>query len=170
MPDLKTELQEKVLPVFQSLKFDDDDGTQETHVVEPEKAYSRKGPNPTVSITTFDFIKANPAKYTSAQVGRELAKAGYNADSVASLISQMLRIDSLGRDTHHRLYAIGDARKALPPGGARHKQGHTKVPASKPAPAQPTTPARPATIDLEALTLRQLRDLYNELKTLFGDR
>jgi hypothetical protein len=157
MSDLRTELQEKVLPAFQSLKFDDE-GPQELHVVEPKKVHHNKDRKPSVSTEVFEFLKANPAKYTAAQVSRKFGARGYKTGSVAALASQMVRSGSLRSGAGGLLSVVGEARGPLPDRRANKRQ--------KPVPKRALTTG----VDLESMTLRQLRELYNELKALFGER
>jgi hypothetical protein len=174
MPDLRTELQKKVLPVFKAQSLDtfkfDDEG--EVHTDTPP---APPPPPPVISkgVTqaTFHLVKHNPNKYTMAEVTRTLGSRGYKKPSVASLVSQMLRAGAIAKDPSARLYAIDDVLRTLPASGKRKpktaepiKQQHTKVPA-KPAPEKPALP-----INIDDLTLGQARAIYNELRALFGDR
>jgi hypothetical protein len=168
MPDLRTELRTKVLPVFKpqsldSLKFDDGDDEHDDTPTQP--AVVSKG----VTQATFQLIKDNPNTHTMAEATRLLGARGYKKASVASLLSQMHRAGAVSKDPAGRLYAIDTVLRKLPAGGKYKrktagptKRGHTKVPAQKPAPELPIN------IDVESMTLREARALYNELKKIFG--
>ena len=74
-----------------------------TPVAQPEE--SNKGKNlvtTNVSRATFNYVRDNPHK-TKVEITNELSKQGYNASSVSTLVSQMVRGDIAVADDEGRV-------------------------------------------------------------------
>jgi hypothetical protein len=103
MPDIKTALEKALAQTVNAWAADDE--AQQTIQPPKEQAVPKQYFQTTNNVTrvTFDFVRNNPAM-TRTEVGKELAKQGFNNKSVSSLLGQMLRQGML-RETNKLLYA-----------------------------------------------------------------
>lgn len=108
MPDIKTALQAALAKTATEWAADD----EAHHKLEPKqeqpvttaKAYFSVTNN--VCRTTFEFVRDNPGM-TRVEIAKELAKQGFNAKSVSSLLGQMLR-QELMRENGKLLYTTSN--------------------------------------------------------------
>lgn len=167
MPDLQSELS-KVINEWEAPA-----PAQETKM--PTHYFA---PSNNVTRATFNYIRDNAGTTRVATIAA-LTKQGYKANSVSSIMTQMMR-QGLVRETNGSVFAAqseytplksGKARQSFP--AKRVVRPRTAAPAAKPTPTKAPTPAAPTTKLsaaqlLETLSIVQARELYDELKKIFG--
>jgi hypothetical protein len=124
-----------------------------------------------VSRRTFNHIKENPY-CTTEDVCSALAKQGLKRTSVSSLIGQMCKQGIVAKDQRTGwLQAVATdytplkKRLMLPQQTPRK----VKVQQKNMTPTLGIATITPQTNLLDTLTIRQARNLFNELKTIFGE-
>lgn len=124
---------------------------------------------------TFDYVK-NHAGTTATEAATALVKRGYKHSSVTSLMAQMVRQGMMRKDGF-KYFTIKDEYAPLK-GKYKEKKlaklakeqgGIATLPKVKPV-AAPAVVATPTARDIvDTLTLREARELYNELYKYFGE-
>lgn len=126
-----------------------------------------------VTRVTFDYVKNNPGT-TAAQAAAALMKQGYKLSSVTSVMAQMARGGSM-RKEKYKYFVVGNEYTPIK---AWKKSDRTLKKAEKVAESVKTLEklaetAKPkATITVQSIvenmTMREARELYNELGKYFG--
>ena len=174
MPDLKSEMS-KVLDAWEQ----DDQQTQEKQVQNTLLQIFK--PTNNVSRETFNYIRDNPNK-NSGEIRAELAKRGFNAGSVGSLITQYVKQGFAKRDDNGRYATIvpeytplKSTKKFRSEGKRTNKivQIKSKSPSAGIAALKvDTTPKVKPSWDvdtvLDTMSIVQARTLYDALKKIFG--
>jgi hypothetical protein len=132
-----------------------------------------------VTRETFNHVKDNPGQ-TRSQAVQALEKRGFLPKSTTSLLSQMVRQDTL-REVRGLLYAQADEYRPLKSTKAKAPEVVAEKPVVKPVAkkAAPVAEAKPepapqinAAWDAETLlnnlSIKQARALYDELRKIFG--
>ena len=144
---------------------------------EPKPTENKPMPTKTFHVTnnvcreTFNHVKTNPG-CTATEAGHALLSRGFKPASVTSLMAQMAIQGMLRRDKF-KYYATANEYTPLKSKKAWAKQsGIAALPKAKPK-VNPVvvnqTATKPTAQSLiETLTLREARDLYNELGKYFG--
>jgi hypothetical protein len=147
---------------------------------EPEPTENKPMPKQIFHVTnnvcreTFNHVKTNPG-CTATEAGTALLSKGFKPASVTSLMAQMAIQGMLRRDKF-KYYAVANEYTPLKSkkAWAKHNQsGIAALPKTKSvAVKQESTKqeiVKPTAQSLiETLTLREARDLYNELGKYFG--
>jgi len=165
MPDIKTEMH----------KIIEDWNTPKTTVTQSPPTKDKRITN-NVSRNTFECVRDNPG-ITRRNLVTRLKASGYKESSTTSLVTQFLR-GGLLRDEHGKLYAVSPEYQPMYAKIKAASKAKDK-PVSEPV-AEPVTEARakskfiirksdfdPKKI-VGPLTVYQARDLYNELRGMFG--
>jgi hypothetical protein len=152
MPDIQSEMS-KVLREW--------DDTQTTMIVDAPT--SKKSGS---TLKTFNCIKDNPGK-TRQAISDLLLAAGVKLGSASSLLSQMIDRGNV-RDVGGLLYVAQDEYVSVP----RRRQPAV-VAVEPPVEAVAVVPPAPAEWSVsevvDKLSVRQAREVLNELKVLFGE-
>jgi hypothetical protein len=177
MPDIKTAL-EKALNEWTD---DAKPAANNTPATPTTKAYFSVTNN--VTRVTFDYVRDNPGK-TRKEVATALEKQGFKPSSVTSLLGQMVK-QGLFRESANLLYVttgeytpLKSSKKmkavAEKPQAPQRKvvtitRRAVPVPEAVPVPV-PTNAKFSATIPqlLDTLSVVQARELYDELRKIFG--
>lgn len=157
MPDLKSELMK-----LDNLKFDDDVSTVSDVVIDEVQQ--------NVNRELWELVKLHPAS-TSAELSDI---SGMNANTVSIRLAQMFNRGYLIRaknlDGKFRYTTAGDLYEGL-----RNKKSKAAKPVRTPkttklsASRKQVEPANPTpSFDLNSMSIRQARALYDELKVIFG--
>jgi hypothetical protein len=170
MPDIQTAMQEALKKTADAWAADDDSDN-----VAPPTATTTLVDVPTdeksgSTLKTFECIKSNPGK-TRQAIFEMLIAAGIKRGSASSLLSQMIDRGNV-RDVEGLLYAAQDVYVTLP-----RRKKPVVVASPPPAVVAPPPPAvaAPAPAEWSAsevvdkLSVRQAREVLNELKVLFGE-
>ena len=157
MPDIKTEMH----------KIIEDWNTPKTTVTQSPPTKDKRITN-NVSRNTFECVRDNPG-ITRRNLVTRLKASGYKESSTTSLVTQFLR-GGLLRDEHGKLYAVSPIYKPVYSKiSAKKKQNLTRV---KETPVKLKPTIRKSDFDpkkiVGPLTVYQARDLYNELRGMFG--
>jgi len=125
-----------------------------------------------VTRETFNHVKKNPG-CTATEAANALVKFGYKPSSVTSLMAQMSRQGLLRKDGY-KYFAMVDEYVPLKARLNRKSQAKKAVVggiATLPTPKPEIKPSALATAKdmVDKLTLREARELYNELCKYFGD-
>jgi hypothetical protein len=139
----------------------------------PTKPYFTVSNN--VCRTTFNFVRDNPGM-TRVEVGKELAKQGFNSGSVSSLLGQMLKQGML-RESAYLLYVTMNeytpikSAKALRALAAKPQEQQRKIVTitRKAAPvAEPTPVVKEWSPDdvIDKLTVHQAIALFKALRNV----
>lgn len=163
MPDLKSELS-KVIQQW------------EAPVVTAAPAHAFK-PTTNTSRATFEYIRDNPGKGRSAAINA-LTLKGFKASSTTTLISQMIK-QGLLSDVNGGLFPNQPEYTPIKPSvlkkvrakTALHKPVKKATPkfATPPAPTPaPVAPMTDAEVFVGQMSVRQAKDVYDYLKTIFG--
>jgi hypothetical protein len=145
MPDIKTALEKALAQTANAWAADD--AAHQKIQPQQEKPVPKQYFKTTNNVTriTFDCVRDNPGM-TRVEVARELAKQGFNSNSVSSLLGQMLR-QGMMRENSRLLYA--NSKEYTPIKAPSTKKANAKkakpVPDLAPAPA-PTQPRKHVTI------------------------
>ncbi len=185
MPDLQTEIFKKVLPNMSNLKFDDPGGEQEV-IVETASQ------NTSVAKSIWEYVKAHPNQ-TLAPIVK--AFPDIERTGISTRLTQMRKrgniiatpsakgfLYSVSSDTYSALSRTEALAKAQEARQAKRKQrqirAHVKAAKSKamkptaPAPkavARPeATPRTSVASLLDTMSIVQARELYDQLKKIFG--
>lgn len=161
---------------------------------EEERARGNAGRNlvtTNVSRATFNYIRDNPSK-TKQEITKALTNQGYNANSVTTLVTQMIRgdqaaMDKQGRVTTHlktyvpikngtaiiRMKGAVRVKAVNSKSGRPSKQGIAAL-SVQDAPVLPTptpVPTKTASVDelLSTLSFSQAIELYKKLRVMLGD-
>lgn len=179
MPDLKTELFTKVIPnmhTLSNLSFDDAVASQEQTIVIEQEDSSK----PVVE-RVWGVIYQNPGR--SCGELYELAKGFIKRADITTRLSQLTsqgRIIRSGPYGEFRYTAVGDSYRRMTNIEAIQRAQQAKIAKlkNKAVKAQiaraheklkpPITHAAPKKIDLDQLTLGEAKELYAQLKQLFG--
>jgi hypothetical protein len=149
MPDLQTEIFNKVLPNLNNLKFDDSDEETPMTVTAEPIALTRQA---------FEFIKTNP-KCRGKTVLDFFTAAGHKRPVVAATVTALINTKRVER--------VDGALSILRDDYERPKKV-AKVTAPKEKAATVTTPTFDVEKILEGLTIHQGRALYDRLKSIYG--
>jgi hypothetical protein len=128
-----------------------------------------------VVVTTFNYIRDHPG-CTSKEVNKILNAKGYPDTSVSSVITKLIHRELVNRDEDGRLNTTKLEYKL----DRRHFKNRNKKPVTKPRakpipkwkpPAllpmpEPTVYTKPSLID--TISIREAKELYIELKKIFG--
>lgn len=174
MPDIASALQKAL-----------NDWEPTAPVATPAPSKSHFAVTNNVTRITFEYVRDNPGK-TRIEINKELEAKGFNAGSVSSLLGQMLKQGML-RENAHLLYATTNEYtpikpskklKAMQTNPERKKvvlvskrTGEVVGAAPKVEPTQlPPNVKFNATIPqlLDTLSVVQARELYDELRKIFG--
>jgi hypothetical protein len=129
-----------------------------------------------VTRVTFEHVKNHPG-HTASEVAHALVKRGYKPASVTSLMAQMTRQGMMRKDGL-KYYVAQDEYTPLKARSTRKSQakkavvgGIATLPKIKPEIRPEIQPlVIPTAQDIvDTLTLREARELYNELCKYFGD-
>jgi hypothetical protein len=186
MPDLQTEIFKKVLPNMNNLnnlKFDDTPGE------EPEVVYSAGMQTPNASKALWEYVKANPNQllvdivksFTSldkAGISARLVQMRHRGNIIATASNMGLRYkvahDTYRAMTYAESLAKAHAAKAAAKAAKAAAKAAKKTPApktvTKKAPVDKTevTPSLNVTSLLDTMSIVQARELYDQLKKIFG--
>ena len=122
-----------------------------------------------VSRTTFNYIRDN-AGITRAEAIIALEHAGFNSNSVTSLIGQMLK-NRLIRDENGGLHANQKEYtplKQLTP-AYTHTKKRTYAPRKEMLAVQPTFSSWTVESVIDKLSVKQAMAVYGELRKIFGE-
>ena len=127
--------------------------------------------NVTTNVTrvTFDYVKANPG-VTATEAANELGKQGYKASSVTAIMAQMARSGTM-RKEQYKYFVV--AKEYTPIKLWKKSDKALKVEKAVAVVEKLAETAKPkATITVqnivENMTMREARELYNELGKYFG--
>jgi hypothetical protein len=162
VPDLQSELKK-----LETLAFDDEGSTTEITMTLPQTFK----PSNNVSRETFNYIKDNPG-VTRTQVAKAMADRGFKKSSAFALSSQFAR-QGMVRRVDSGLFVT---QPAYTPVKSSKKIKEAKVTKVTAKPVKQPTIAQPA-IDsgtsakalLSTMSILQAREIYDELKKIFGN-
>jgi hypothetical protein len=100
-----------------------------TGIRAPEEEESNKGKNlvtTNVSRATFNYVRDNPNK-TKVEITNDLSRQGYNASSVSTLVSQMVRGDIAVADEEGRVSTMFKEYRPIKNGSAIIKMKGKRV-------------------------------------------
>jgi hypothetical protein len=136
MQDFRQALQ-NALKQSQEKQMDTQNNAQLNAVVKQwDEEESNKGKNlvtTNVSRATFAYVRDNPNK-TKVEITNELSKLGYNASSVSTLVSQMVRGDIAVADEEGRVSTMFKEYRPIKNGSAiikMKKKKHVKAASNK---------------------------------------
>lgn len=179
MPDIKTALESALMKTANAWAADDAPHQTIQQTTTPqENQVNTIHHNVTTNVTraTFELIASNPVGITRPEATARLIARGYKANSVSSLIGQMLT-QRLVREVEGYLFANQKEYTPLKPALAKLTNGkraqRTGTPRPRPqwvAPAEvaPTPPTTDTASIIDSMSIKQARAVYDELKKIFG--
>ena len=180
MPDIKTALESALMKTANAWAADDapHQAIQQTITPQENQVNTIIHHNVTTNVTraTFELIASNPVGITRPEAMARLIAKGYKANSVSSLIGQMLT-QRLVREVEGYLFANQKEYTPLKPALAKLTNGkraqRTGTPRPRPqwvAPAEaaPTPSTTDVTALIDSMSIKQARAVYDELKKIFG--
>lgn len=168
MPDLQSELKK-----LDNLAFDDE-GSPTTEKKMLPHAFK---PTNNVSRETFNYIRDNPG-LTRSQVGGAMEKKGFNKASVISLMTQFIKQGMVRLVNGGMIVNQPEYTPIKTPKGKKPSKDVLPKPQKKVTKATaPTTPTiyisgvntQSAKELLASMSIVQARDVYDELKKIFGN-
>lgn len=172
MPDIATALRTALETKLAKELNEWDDTPKQTTTMQDTKTYHTVTNN--VTRTTFNYIRDNAGK-PRVDVVNDLVNQGFKHGSVTSLVAQMIK-QRLVRDDMGGLYVnqkeYTPIRQSAPP----PKRKQITITRRKPeaVAVQPPSPVLPVVLEqdtkdiLKKLNIVQARELYDELKKIFG--
>lgn len=168
MPDLQTELKK-----LEALSFDDEGLTT---MEKPMLPHAFK-PTNNVSRETFNYIKANPG-LTRSQVGKNMFALGFNKNSAVSLSTQFLK-QGMIRSVNGGLFVTQPEYTPVKT-SKKVKPSKSVLPKPQKRVAKATAPTastiyisgvntQSAQELLASMSIVQARQVYDELKKIFGN-
>lgn len=153
-------------------EWDTPEQPTETNTMNTTPAKQLFGITNNVTRETFDHVKKNPG-CTATETARVLETRGYKTASVTSLLAQMARQGIMRKDGY-KYFAMVDEYVPLKARLNRKPQAKKAVVggiATLPTPKPEIKPSALATARdiVDTLTVKEARELYNELCKYFGD-